>query len=93
MHLNFNLYDKFWSREDFEGLIVFSVITSICEDANWDSWMHNLVGSNLPMRFWCRRGFEGLIVFMVLTSFNGVGAICDSRVGTIGVCNLDGKCM
>jgi hypothetical protein len=46
--------------------------------------MHTLVGSNLPMRFWCRGGFEGVIFFMVLTSFCGVGAICDSRVGTIG---------
>lgn len=53
--------------------------------------MHTLVGSNLPMRFWCRGGFEGVIVFMVLTFLCGVGAICDSRVGTRkGVCNLDG---
>lgn len=29
-----NLYDKFWCKEDFEGLIVFFVITSICGDAN-----------------------------------------------------------
>jgi hypothetical protein len=79
-----NLYDKFWCRKDFEGLILFSVITSICEDANLDSWMHTLVSSNLPMRFWCRGGFEGVIVFMVLTSFYGIGAICDSGVSTMG---------